>query len=147
MTTSRRCPSQPRRPRGRRAPRGATDGAVAARRARPPPAPWRPVPASRRAPARARLGLDGAPVSRRIGLGLTLHNHQPVGNFGWVIAETYERAYLPMLEALERHGGVHLALHYSGPLLAWIRAERPEFIERLVGLVAREQVEIVGGGW
>jgi alpha-amylase len=44
-------------------------------------------------------------------LALTLHNHQPVGNFGWVIAETYDRAYLPMLEALERHAGVQLALH------------------------------------
>ena len=52
-------------------------------------------------------------MTRRIALALTLHNHQPVGNFGWVIAETYDRAYLPMLEALERHPGVHLALHYT----------------------------------
>ena len=63
-------------------------------------------------------------MSRRISLALTLHNHQPVGNFGWVIAETFDRAYLPMLEALERHPSVRLALHYSGPLLSWIRAER-----------------------
>jgi 4-alpha-glucanotransferase len=84
---------------------------------------------------------------RSIGLALTLHNHQPVGNFGWVIAETYEQAYLPMLEALERHPGVRLALHYTGPLLAWLRAERPAFLDRLATLVARDQVEIVGGGW
>jgi 4-alpha-glucanotransferase len=84
---------------------------------------------------------------RSIGLALTLHNHQPVGNFGWVIAETYEQAYLPMLEALERHPGVHLALHYTGPLLAWLRAERPAFLDRLATLVVRDQVEIVGGGW
>ncbi|HEY7131232.1 MAG TPA: alpha-amylase/4-alpha-glucanotransferase domain-containing protein [Candidatus Limnocylindrales bacterium] len=86
-------------------------------------------------------------MTRRIGLALTLHNHQPVGNFGWVIAETYEHAYLPMLEALERHPGVRLALHYTGPLLTWLRAERPEFLDRLATLVARDQVEIVGGGW
>ncbi len=86
-------------------------------------------------------------MSRRISLALTLHNHQPVGNFGWIIAETYKRAYLPMLESLERHPGVQLALHYSGPLLDWIAAERPEFIDRLGRLVARGQVEIVGGGW
>jgi 4-alpha-glucanotransferase len=86
-------------------------------------------------------------VTRRIGLALTLHNHQPVGNFGWVIAETYERAYLPMLEALERHPGVRVALHYTGPLLAWLRVERPEFLDRLATLIARNQVEIVGGGW
>ena len=70
-----------------------------------------------------------------------------MGNFGWVIAETFERAYLPMLEALERHPSVRLALHYSGPLLDWIRVERPDVIDRLGALVARDQVEIVGGGW
>ncbi|HSL34793.1 MAG TPA: alpha-amylase/4-alpha-glucanotransferase domain-containing protein [Candidatus Limnocylindrales bacterium] len=86
-------------------------------------------------------------MNPRISLALTLHNHQPVGNFGWVIAETYERAYLPMLEALERHPGVRLALHYTGPLLAWLRAERPAFLDRLGALVERDQVEIVGGGW
>ena len=72
-------------------------------------------------------------MTRRISLALTLHNHQPVGNFGWVIAETYEQAYLPMVEALERHPGVRLALHYTGPLLAWLRAERPDFLDRLAG--------------
>ena len=86
-------------------------------------------------------------MTRRIALALTLHNHQPVGNFGWVIAETYERAYLPMVEALERHPGVRVALHYTGPLLVWLRAERPEFVARLAALAARDQVEIVGGGW
>ena len=91
--------------------------------------------------------VEGARLQRRISLALTLHNHQPVGNFGWVIAETFERAYLPMIDALERHPSIRLALHYSGPLLTWIRAERPDFLDRLRALVARGQVEIVGGGW
>jgi len=82
----------------------------------------------------------------RITLGLTLHNHQPVGNFGWVIAEVYEQAYLPMLDAIERHPSIGLGLHYSGPLLEWLRAERPEFLVRLRRLVERGQVEILGGG-
>ena len=86
-------------------------------------------------------------MARRISLALTLHNHQPVGNFGWVIAETYEQAYLPMVDALERHPGIRVALHYSGPLLAWLRAERPDFVTRLTELSARGQIEIVGGGW
>src|SRR5262245_37763050 len=103
-----------------------------------------PVPAGR---APAAVSPKGARLQRRISLALTLHNHQPVGNFGWVIAETFERAYLPMVDALERHPGVRLGLHYSGPLLAWIEAERPEFIDRLRGLVTRGQVEIAGGGW
>ncbi|MBI3747591.1 MAG: alpha-amylase, partial [Chloroflexi bacterium] len=86
-------------------------------------------------------------MAPRISLALTIHNHQPVGNFGWVFSEVYGQAYLPMLEALERHPAVHLSLHYSGPLLDWLRAERPEFIARLATLVARDQVEVLGGGY
>ena len=86
-------------------------------------------------------------MAPRISLALAIHNHQPVGNFGWVFAEVYDKAYRPMLEALEQHPGVRLSLHYTGPLLEWLRDERPEFIERLRALVAREQVEILGGGY
>ena len=85
-------------------------------------------------------------VAPRISLALALHNHQPVGNFGWVFAEVYDQAYRPMIDALERHPGVRLSLHYTGPLLAWLRAERPEAIDRLRALVARGQIEILGGG-
>jgi 4-alpha-glucanotransferase len=89
----------------------------------------------------------GARVTGRISLALILHNHQPVGNFGWVIADTFDHAYRPLLDALARHPAVRVALHYTGPLLAWLRAERPEFIARLAVLADRGQVEIVGGGW
>jgi hypothetical protein len=85
-------------------------------------------------------------MTARISLALILHNHQPVGNFGWVIGEVYERAYEPMVGALERHPGVRLALHYTAPLLEWLDANKPEFLDRLRALVARGQVEIVGGG-
>ncbi len=83
----------------------------------------------------------------RISLALALHNHQPVGNFRWVFAEVYDQAYAPMIKALERHPGVRLSLHYTGPLLAWMTAERPDAIERLRHLVGRDQVEILGGGY
>ena len=85
-------------------------------------------------------------MAARIALALAIHNHQPVGNFGWVFAEVHDLAYLPMLEALERHPSVRMALHYSGPLLGWLRAERPEFLARLRALIARDQVEVMGGG-
>jgi hypothetical protein len=86
-------------------------------------------------------------LAPRISLALAIHNHQPVGNFGWVLAEVYEKAYEPMVAALERHPHVRLSLHYSGPLLEWLRVERPEFIARLAALVGRHQVEILGGGY
>jgi alpha-amylase len=85
-------------------------------------------------------------TDRRISLALTLHNHQPIGNFGWVFAEVFEQAYLPMVEALERHPGIRVGLHYTGSLLEWLRAERPGFITTLRALVDRGQVEILGGG-
>ncbi len=83
----------------------------------------------------------------RVSLALVLHNHQPVGNFGWVIEDVYEHAYSPMLGALERHPGIRLGLHYTGPLLQWMAANRPEAIAQIRRLIARGQVEIVGGGY
>ena len=87
------------------------------------------------------------PGTPRISLALAIHNHQPVGNFGWVIAEVFDQAYLPMVEALERHPAVKMSLHYTGPLLEWFSAERPEFLERIRALIARVQVELLGGGY
>jgi len=86
-------------------------------------------------------------LSGHVSLALVLHNHQPVGNFGWVIEDVYEHAYSPMLHALERHPGIRLGLHYTGPLLQWMAANRPNAIAQIRGLVERGQVEIVGGGF
>ena len=86
-------------------------------------------------------------MARRMSLALVLHNHQPVGNFGWVIADAYEHAYQPLVAALERHPHVRLGLHYSGPLLDWLAAERPDFLDRLGRLVRAGQVELLGGGY
>jgi alpha-amylase len=52
-----------------------------------------------------------------------------------------------MVAALERHPGVRLSLHYTGPLLDWLAAERPDFLARLAALADRGQVEILGGGY
>ena len=70
-------------------------------------------------------------MTARIALALAIHNHQPVGNFGWVFGDVHDQAYRPMIDALDRHRGVRLSLHYSGALLEWFRAERPEFLDAL----------------
>jgi 4-alpha-glucanotransferase len=82
-----------------------------------------------------------------IHFGLALHNHQPVGNFPWVFQQVYEEAYLPMIEALERHPKVRLSLHYTGSLLDWMDEAQPAFLERISLLVQRGQVEIASGGY
>ena len=84
-------------------------------------------------------------MTARISLALVIHNHQPVGNFGWVIEDVFEKAYEPMIGALERHPLIRLGLHYSGPLLEWMDANRPEAIDRLRALADRGQIEILGG--
>lgn len=86
-------------------------------------------------------------MSKTIYLSLAIHNHQPVGNFDHVFAEAYERAYLPLVEALERHPVVRLALHYSGPLRDWLAANRPDFLPRIRALVLGGQVEMMGGAY
>ncbi|HEY7736866.1 MAG TPA: alpha-amylase/4-alpha-glucanotransferase domain-containing protein [Candidatus Limnocylindrales bacterium] len=86
-------------------------------------------------------------MAGRISLCLAIHNHQPIGNFGWVIQDVYERAYRPMVEALEGHPQIRLAIHDSGPLLGWLRTEQRGHVDRLRALQDRGQVEIMGGGW
>ena len=82
-----------------------------------------------------------------IAFSLAIHNHQPVGNFDHVVAEAADRAYEPLVASLERHPRIRLALHYSGPLLDWLRAHRPEFLTRVRNLAARGQVELMTGGY
>jgi 4-alpha-glucanotransferase len=86
-------------------------------------------------------------VPPRIALALAIHNHQPVGNFGWVIRQVFEQAYRPMLEAIERHPSIRLSLHYSGPLLDWFGHEQPAFLERIRALATSGRVELLGGGY
>jgi alpha-amylase/alpha-mannosidase (GH57 family) len=80
-------------------------------------------------------------------LSLILHNHQPVGNYDFVIADAYQKTYEPMLAALEKHPAVRMALHYSGPLRDWLLAHQPDFLKRVRTLVGRKQIEILTGGY
>src|SRR5271168_3200271 len=80
-------------------------------------------------------------------LVLLIHAHQPCGNFEHVLEKAYLDSYLPFVELLELHPGVHAGLHYSGPLLTWMEKHRPEYFAKLKALVHRGQVELVGGGF
>jgi len=86
-------------------------------------------------------------MPERLHLVLLIHAHQPCGNFGHVLEKAYRDSYLPFVELLEKHPGVHLGLHYSGPLLTWIAEHHPEYFARLSALVSAGQVELIGGGF
>ena len=74
-----------------------------------------------------------------------VHNHQPVGNFGMVFEELYQKSYEPFLTILHKHPRVKCVFHVTGPLLEWIEANRPEYFKRLKEMTDRGQVELFTG--
>jgi 4-alpha-glucanotransferase len=79
-------------------------------------------------------------------LVLALHHHQPVGQLESVIEQAFEATYRPLLDVLEKSRALPVALHTSGPLLEWLVERHPDYIDRLRSLIARGEIEILGGG-
>jgi alpha-amylase len=82
----------------------------------------------------------------KLRFALTLHNHQPIGNFDHVIEQAYEESYAPFLDVAERFPEIRFSLHVSGCLMDWLVRRRPEYVDRLRRSAASGQVEILGGG-
>lgn len=76
-----------------------------------------------------------------------IHGHQPVGNFEKVLEQAYQQAYLPFFQVLARHPQVKFVFHSCGYLLEWIERSHPEFFDSIGVMVARGQLEILGGGF
>ncbi len=82
-----------------------------------------------------------------IRLLFTLHNHQPVGNFDFIFARAYDRAYKPFLEVLKKHPGIRVSLHFSGILLDWLEQNRPEYLRDVRALCEAGRIEILAGAY
>ena len=76
-----------------------------------------------------------------------IHDHQPIGNFDGVFEQAWKDAYQPLLELLERHPGIRVAIHTSGALAEWLDDHHPEYLDRLARLADERQIEIVGGAF
>ncbi len=74
------------------------------------------------------------------------HNHQPIGNFDYVIEEAYEKSYLPFFQLAEK-SDLRFATHFSGILLEWLGKHHPEQLAILQSLVKNDQLEIISGGY
>lgn len=85
-------------------------------------------------------------MSQSLRLVLTLHNHQPIGNFDGVFEQSYQDSYLPFLDIFEEYE-LPIALHTSGSLMEWLAVAHPEYLDRLAALVSQERLEIVGGAY
>ena len=84
---------------------------------------------------------------KTINLILGNHNHQPVGNFDFVFESTYQKAYKPFLDMLEKYKDIKFNFHYTGSLLLWIEKNHPEHIEKLKNLAKEKRIEIQSGGF
>src|SRR3989442_9795900 len=89
------------------------------------------------------MPIEGTPVR----MAIAIHNHQPVGNFDSVFAEAVERAYRPFLDALPRHPGVRLSMHWSGPLFEWLAEHQPSLLDAPGVVCGRRPVELLSGGF
>ncbi len=78
---------------------------------------------------------------------LCFHNHQPVGNFEFVLDLAYEKSYKPLLDVLSEFPSVKATLHHSGFLLEYLISKHPEYIEKMTSMVARGQVKIMQGAY
>ena len=78
---------------------------------------------------------------------LAFHNHQPDGNFDHVFKVGYDDCYRPLLDLIGDFPQLKLSLHHTGPLLEWLDANRPAYLDDLRRLVTRGQVEVLGGGF
>ncbi|MBI4468888.1 MAG: DUF1926 domain-containing protein [Acidobacteria bacterium] len=76
-----------------------------------------------------------------------VHAHQPVGNFSHVIDQAYEGCYRPFLEVLLRSPSVKSTWHLSGPLVDFLEARYPEYLQALRSLVVEGRVELLASGY
>ena len=84
-------------------------------------------------------------MSGQVRLILTLHNHQPVGNFDGVFEAAFNDSYVPFLDVLGDFPELPIVLHISGSLLDWLAGHHPEYIERVREFVRLGQIELLGG--
>src|SRR5438093_1225235 len=86
-------------------------------------------------------------MPERLKLALVFHQHQPAGNFPSVFKDVTEKAYAPLVAALYRHARVRATLHFTGPLLDWLKSNRPDVLGDITDLKRRGQIELLSGGY
>ena len=78
---------------------------------------------------------------------LGIHNHQPLGNFDHVFEKLFGQCYQPYFEVLQQFPKLKTTAHFSGCLLEWLKANRPEYLEMIRGLVKNGQLELLSSGF
>ncbi len=76
-----------------------------------------------------------------------VHLHQPVGNFDSVFEQHVRDVYRPFLERVDERGFLPIVLHLSGPLLEWLEAHEPKYLDFLGRLVSDSRIELLLAGF
>ena len=76
-----------------------------------------------------------------------IHNHQPVGNFDFVIEDAYQKCYLPFVKLLADYPAIKVTLHNTGILWDWLEKNHPEYFDYVEKLLKAEQLELLSGGF
>lgn len=84
---------------------------------------------------------------KRVKFCFGIHNHQPVGNFGWVIEDAYRKSYFAFLQLLSKYPAIRISLHFTGILYEWIAQNHPECFELMRTMIQRGQIELLTGGF
>lgn len=86
-------------------------------------------------------------MRKRITFIFAIHNHQPVGNFDFVIEEAFQKSYRPFLEVLFEHPKIKIGVHFTGVLHEWVMEHHPELNELLRKMISRGQIQMLSGGY
>ncbi|MBA3342593.1 MAG: DUF1926 domain-containing protein [Gemmatimonadaceae bacterium] len=76
-----------------------------------------------------------------------VHQHQPVGNFGFVFEEHTRDVYRPLLERLVEREFFPIVMHLSGPLLDWLESSHSSYLDLVGELAAAGKVELLLSGY
>jgi hypothetical protein len=76
-----------------------------------------------------------------------VHFHQPVGNFDHVFEQHVRDVYRPFLERLRERDFLPIVLHISGPLIEWLEAHDPAYLDGLGELAADGRAELLLSGF
>lgn len=78
---------------------------------------------------------------------LGTYNHFPEGTPEEKREHIYQNSYRPFLYALNAYTDIQACAYYSGTVYSWLESKHPEFIMLLSELIARKQLEILGGAY
>jgi 4-alpha-glucanotransferase len=81
-----------------------------------------------------------------VGFVFGVHLHQPVGNFDHVFADHLRDVYRPLVERLAERRFFPFTLHISGPLLEWLEAHDPAYLDLIGRLAAEGHIELLLAG-